>query len=103
DPGAEAVAMTPGRAVPGAPLDRPEVTRALTDLVEVWTSQSNGAARAVVVEGGPGEAVAALGVAGHRLGEAGPASLLARMSWAAASGGAYGVRRGAALGRFGAW
>jgi hypothetical protein len=28
---------------------------------------------------------------------------MARMAWAAASGGAHGVRRGAALGRFDAW
>ncbi|HYY77912.1 MAG TPA: hypothetical protein VFD04_01825 [Actinomycetes bacterium] len=103
DPGAEPVAMAAASARPGAPLDRPEVTRALTDLVEVWTTESGGGARAVVVRGGPSEAVAALGVAEHRLGRAAPAAALARMAWAAASGGAHGVRRGAALGRFDAW
>ena len=103
DPGAEAVAMVAERSGPGAVLDRSEVTRALTDLVEVWTSESGGEARAVVVAGGPGEAVAALGHPGHRLGRISPASAMARMAWAAASGGAHGVRRGAALGRFDAW
>ena len=103
DPGAEAVPLAEGRAEPGPVLRRPEVTRALTDLVEVWTSESGGEARAVVVEGGPGEAVAALGHPGHRLGRVAPDSAMARMAWAAASGGAHGVRRGAALGRFDAW
>jgi hypothetical protein len=47
--------------------------------------------------------VASLGPPEHRLGRLTPAQALARMAWAAASGGAYGVRRGAALGRFDAW
>jgi hypothetical protein len=81
DPGAEAVPLAEGRAEPGPVLRRPEVTRALTDLVEVWTSESGGEARAVVVEGGPGEAVAALGHPGHRLGRVAPASAMARMAW----------------------
>jgi hypothetical protein len=103
DPGAEAVEMVAGRAEPGPVLDRPEVTRALTDLVEVWTSESGGEARALVVSGGPAGAVAALGHREHRLGRVAPSSAMARMAWAAASGGAHGVRRGAALGRFDAW
>jgi hypothetical protein len=103
DPGAEAVALESGRAEPGPVLERPEVTRALTDLVEVWTSESDGQARAVVVEGDPGQAVAALGYREHRLGRVAPASAMARRAWAATSGGAHGVRRGAALGRFDAW
>ncbi|HZA81785.1 MAG TPA: hypothetical protein VFC13_09975 [Actinomycetes bacterium] len=103
DPGAEPVTMVAGRADPGPMLDRPNATRALTDLVEVWTSESGGQARALVVAGGPAEAVAALGHREHRLGRVTPASAMARMAWAAASGGAHGVRRGAALGRFDAW
>ncbi len=103
DPGAEAVDMVAGRAEPGPVLERPDVTRALTDLVEVWTSESGGEARAVVVAGGPAEAVAALGHPEHRLGRVDAGLGMARMAWAAASGGAHGVRRGAALGRFDAW
>jgi hypothetical protein len=103
DPGAEPVVMADGGTRPGPVLDRPDAVRALTDLVEVWTTESGGAARAVVVSGGPAEAVAALGYGDHRLGPIPPAAAMARMAWAAASGGAHGVRRGAALGRFDAW
>ncbi len=104
DPGAEPVAMTSTTASsPVETVERPEVVRALAGLVEVWTAESNGAARAVVARGGPAEAVASLGLPEHRLGRLAPAQALARMAWAAASGGAYGVRRGAALGRFDAW
>jgi hypothetical protein len=104
EPAAEPIVMEePGGTRPGPVLDRPDATRALTDLVEVWTTESGGAARAVVVEGGPAEAVATLGYGDHRLGRIPPAAAIARMAWAAASGGAHGVRRGAALGRFDAW
>jgi hypothetical protein len=103
DPGTERVEMVASTAKPGPELAQPDTVRALTDLVEVWTSESNGAARAVVVRGGPAEAVATLGHGEHRLGRLDTAGALARMAWAAASGGAYGVRRGAALGRFDAW
>jgi len=103
DPGAEPVAMAGSGAAPAPALERPEVVRALTDLVEVWTSESNGTARAVVVRGGAAEAVATLGHGEHRLGRIDAGRALARMAWAAAGGGAHGVRRGAALGRFDAW
>jgi hypothetical protein len=103
DPAAEPVAMTSSTGSPAPPLERPELVRALTGLVEVWTTESNGVARTVVVRGGPPEAVASLGLPEHRLGRIDTARAFARMAWAAASGGAYGVRRGAALGRFDAW
>jgi hypothetical protein len=103
DPGAEPVAMRPGRAEPAPAVELPEVVRALTALVEVWTTASNGAARVVAVDGEPGGALAALGQPEHRLGRLGGPQALARMAWAAASGGAHGERRGAALGRFDAW
>jgi hypothetical protein len=96
----EPVPAIPGRA---EELRRPEVVRALLDLVEVWISESEGRAAAVVVAGGPADAVAALGVATPRLAEVGVADALAWMAWAAGSGGAHGVRRGGALGRFDAW
>jgi hypothetical protein len=103
DPGAEPVAMRPASAKPGPAVALPEAVHALTDLVEVWTTSSNGVARAVAVRGGPDEAVAALGHPEHRLGRLSGAQAVARMAWAAASGGAHGERRGAALGRFDAW
>jgi hypothetical protein len=77
------------------------ITEVLLDLVQPWTSESNGAARAVVVEDNAIAAASCL---------AGPSNLhiqsleteeaLQRIAWAAASGGAYGRRRGAAFGRF---
>jgi resuscitation-promoting factor RpfA len=82
---------------------RPVVVRALLDLVEVWTSESSGEAAAAVVRGGPADALARLGVEHPRLVRIGLAEALAWMAWAASSGGAHGVRRGAALGRFDAW
>jgi hypothetical protein len=89
-------------------VDRPEVVRALLDLVEVWTSESEGVADAVVVAGGPEHAVATLlsraGTGGvPRLARVEPATALGLMAWAAASGGAHGVRRGGALARFDTW
>jgi hypothetical protein len=99
----DGVRMLDSTAGPAGELDRADAVRALTDLVEVWTTESNGAARAVAVRGGPAEAVATLGYGAHRLGRLDASQALARMAWAAASGGAYGVRRGAALGRFDAW
>ncbi len=103
DPDAEPVTMVPARGAPAPALDQGPIVRALLDLVEVWTSSSNGRASAVVAAGSASDAVACLGVPEHRLGRLDPAGALARMAWAAASGGAYGVRRGAALGRFDAW
>ena len=88
----------PGRTTP----DR-EVETALLDLVTPWTAESNGAARAVVVEGDAAGAAAALAFTSLRIGELDRAEALQRMAWAAASGGAHGRRRGAAYGRFAAW
>ena len=79
-----------------------ELEAALVDLVRPWTEESGGTAEAVVIQGGPLQAIGALE----------PAAVAARidlakaleiMAWAAASGGAHGRRRGAAYGRFAAW
>jgi hypothetical protein len=87
----------------GDPIDDPEAADALLELVTPWTSESNGAARAAVVEGGAPAAIAALTYGPVRLGPMGVDEAFRRMAWAAASGGAHGRRRGAALGRFSAW
>ena len=84
-------------------LDRPDLIAALLDLVHPWTSESNGAARAAIVEG---DALAAASCVSYgelrftplRLDEA-----LRLLGWAASSGGAHGRRRGAAMGRFMTW
>ena len=88
---------------PGAVIDDPEAVEALVDIGAVWAHQSNGSARAVAVEGSAAEAIAALGyercaTAGVEAGDA-----MALAPWAAASGGAYGRRRGSPVGRFAAW
>ncbi|HEU5002116.1 MAG TPA: DUF6183 family protein [Actinomycetota bacterium] len=87
----------------GEPLDEPEVLRALLELVSPWVSGSSGRAEASVVEGSAPAAVGALGVASVAAGEIEVSEALALMGWAAASGGAYGRRRGAAAGRSAAW
>jgi hypothetical protein len=87
----------------GLPLEDPELVDALLDLVAPWTAESNGAARAVVVEGTAASAVSALTLDGFRMGRMTVAEGMQRLAWAAGSGGAYGRRRGAALGRFLAW
>lgn len=77
-----------------------EVTEALLDLVTPWTNESNGAARAVMVDGDGLAAASAIAMDGIRIGPLTFAEALQRIAWAAASGGAHGRRRGAALGRF---
>jgi hypothetical protein len=88
---------------PGAVVEDAELTDALLDLVAPWISESNGAARAVVVDGDACAAASNLTLETLRLGRLTLDEAIQRMAWAAASGGAHGRRRGAALGRFMAW
>ena len=87
----------------GERIDDPDVQLAVRQLIEPWTASSNGRAEIVTVEGSPGDAVAALGVADAQLARIEPATAMAWLAWAGATGGAHGRRRGAAIGRFGAW
>lgn len=80
-----------------------DVELALRQLLEQWTSNSNGRAEVVCVEGGAGAAIGALGVRRARMAELTAQEAIAWVAWAGASGGAHGRRRGAASGRFGAW
>jgi hypothetical protein len=102
-----AAAQGSGRASRGAsPLSRGEadaVASSLVDLVGTWTEESNGRAEAIGVRGDALKAIEALGARPREIVELDPAVALAAMGWAAASGGAYGRRRGAAPGRFAAW
>lgn len=84
-------------------LDRPELVAALLDLVQPWTTESNGAARAVVVEGDALAAVSGVSYGELRFAPLNLDEALRLLGWAAASGGAHGRRRGAAMGRFMAW
>lgn len=84
-------------------LDEEEIIEALLGLVTPWTNESNGAARAVVVEGDAVDAASALTLDTLRIGPLRSDEALQRIAWAAASGGAHGRRRGAATGRSTAW
>jgi hypothetical protein len=88
---------------PGRPIDDASAVRALIDLCRAWTSESNGRAEAVAVEGDAPAAIAALGPSRVRMTELDVPTALAWMAWVGASGGAHGRRRGMAAGRFGAW
>ena len=96
-------ALVPHDLAPGETLEEPELTEALLEIVRPWTTESNGAARAVVVDGDAGAAISHLTLHPFRIGELEPAEALQRIAWAAAAGGAHGRRRGAAAGRFIAW
>jgi hypothetical protein len=84
-------------------VDDPEVILAVRQLIEPWITSSNGRAEIVAVEGTAAAAVAALGVSAGRLAPMTPGAAMAWLAWAGATGGAHGRRRGAAIGRFGAW
>ncbi len=84
-------------------VDDPVALDALLGLVAAWTASSDGRAETCCVEGDALSAIGALGVRRARAAELGVAEAFAHMAWAAASGGAYGRRRGAATARFDAW
>jgi hypothetical protein len=85
-----------------ARLDDSTVELAVRQLVEPWTTSSNGRADVAAVEGDAAAAVRALGVTRARWAGLDPDAAVAWLAWAGASGGAFGRRRGAAGGRFGA-
>lgn len=87
----------------GQRLDDHGISQAAHQLVESWTTQSNGRCEIVVTEGDALNALGALGVASVNLRELTSDTAMAWMAWAGASGGAHGRRRGAAAGRFSAW
>ena len=80
-----------------------EAVEALLALTAHWTDSSTGRADALMVEGDAADAVATLGLDRVAAAEVEPATALALMAWAGASGGAHGRRRGMAAGRFEAW
>lgn len=88
---------------PGEELEEDELVHALLELVTPWTAESNGAARAVVVEGDAAGAISLIAFDELRMVAIEPDEALKLIAWAAASGGAHGRRRGAALGRALAW
>lgn len=85
------------------PLDDPDTVTAFRRLVESWTAQSNGEASLAVVEGDLANALGALGIKQATVAPLAPAQALSWLTWAGASGGAHGKRRGTATGRSDAW
>ncbi len=85
------------------PVVVPLIEDALLEIVQPWTTESNGAAKVVVVEGDARAAISALTLDKLRMVGIPSDEAIQRIAWAAASGGAHGRRRGAALGRFTAW
>jgi hypothetical protein len=84
-------------------LDDDTTDMAVRQLVDAWTAGSNGHAETVCVQGDAGAAISALGVPRARAVPLESSEALAWLGWAGASGGAHGRRRGAAIGRYGAW
>lgn len=87
----------------GPSVEDDQSVEALLALARPWEEESNGRVKAVVVEGRAEEAVAAMAGPQVLAAEITPSTALAWMAWAAASGGAYGRRRGGAAGRGAAW
>jgi len=80
-----------------------EASTAIHQLVDAWTTQSNGELRISCVEGSVLDALATLNIHEARLSLLTSGEALAWLAWAGASGGAHGRRRGNALGRDAAW
>lgn len=80
-----------------------EASDALLDLAKAWTAESAGRAETRCVEGAVTDAIGAFGLRRARIAEVPAAEAMAWMAWLAASGGAYGTRRGGAAGRSAAW
>ena len=103
-PSPQLPAVTPTDLPAGvAAVEDPQSEGALFDLVQPWVTESNGRCETSVVEGGALESIRALGLTKARVGETEHKEALRWMSWAGASGGAHGRRRGAAAGRYGVW
>ncbi len=84
---------------PAPPSDRPRLAAALAEVGATWAEQSNGGCLVAVVTGDAAGAAAALFEGPVRMAPVNTAGALARLGWAAASGGAYGRRSGMAAGR----
>ena len=84
-------------------IDGEDGALALHGALRHWATRSEGTVKAVGVEGGALDALAALGNDEVLLRECTLAEAGALLGWAAADGGSHGRRRGAATGRFELW
>lgn len=80
-----------------------EVSDALLDLVKPWWEDSLGKAEVVTVDGTIEDAIRVLGPHRVRMSDVSLETALEAMTWAGASGGGHGRRRGTPVGRAGAW
>lgn len=83
----------------GAPDRAPRLGRALRDVVATWVDQSEGSCAVSVVAGDAADAAADVAPDDPVAGLVPAGVALENLVWAAASGGAYGRRRGMAAGR----
>ena len=83
--------------------DDPDSEDALFGLVRTWVEESSGIAHVATVEGTAADAIATVATGAADGAAVGFADALAVMAWAGANGGAYGSRRGGAVGRSSAW
>lgn len=97
------VDLRPSHPEAGVAVDDADGVEALVSLALPWAEQSNGSVAAVAVRGDGGAAMAALAGGPVAAAEISGSEAMAWMAWTAASGGAYGRRRGGPLGRFAAW
>ena len=88
---------------PERQVDDDDTTLAFAQLLETWTERSNGRAESICVEGDHLDAIALTGATTARVAALDARDAIALLAWAGATGGAHGRRRGAAVGRFGAW
>ena len=82
---------------------QPAVRDAFAQLVAPWTESSNGRLTVTEVGGDAPAALGALGIDDARIGALTAHEAMQWLTWAGASGGAHGRRRGNATGRFNAW
>lgn len=80
-----------------------EVSDALLDLVKPWWEDSLGKAEVATVDGSIEEAIRTLGPHRVRMADVSLQTALEAMTWAGASGGGHGKRRGTPVGRAAAW
>lgn len=90
----------------GEPVERrPDdaVCDTMMDLVKPWWEDSLGKAEVITVDGTVEDAIRTLGPHRVRLADVPLQTALEAMTWAGASGGGHGRRRGTPTGRVGAW
>ncbi len=87
----------------GEPIAGDDGADGLFELGREWATRSNGRVEVSCVAGTATEAVGSLGLRSVLMGEVDVPTAVELLGWLGASGGAYGVRRGAAAGRSLTW